>query len=109
MIYRLLDNGNRRMTTWTDEPIHVIEAAKESIFGKHHDVIGIESERHGKITFAGNDSFYTTDEVIKNAALNLGYWVEYDNLLEAWELYLTWTTDPKNAPNNAAVHLKKEE
>ncbi len=104
MIYRLLENGDRRVTTWTDKPEHVVKAAQESIFGNHNDVVGIESERHGKIEFS-NGSYYTIDEIIKNAVINMGYWIEYDDFFEMWELHLTWTTDSKNAPNNRAVHL----
>lgn len=72
---------------------------------EHRDLINIRGE------------YYTTDPNTMQKYLDMGYWVipepyvdeemgQYLNILDkdGWEICLDWPQDPKNPPEDGAIH-----
>lgn len=96
MIYK--DN---KMTTWEDTPESLIKATHEAAFSDRISVV--RSDKHGSIRKI-RDSWIAGDATIRDAALALGYWVEYVEWAGGWEIHFNWTQDPAKPPNIRAIH-----
>lgn len=95
MIYK-----NGKMTAWEDTPENLVLAAHEAAFSERH--ISVVAGNSGKIENILCD-WVTEDETVKEAALNLGYWVE-PAVGGGWSILFTWSKNPGKRPNNHAIH-----
>lgn len=109
-------DNEERMSAYGGNADSLLWLVHDKIFANKADEIIKVYSNSGEISNVRGD-WYTTDENIKDAALEQGYWIipephrvdgvaKFLNLFEAdaWEICFTWTQDAQRSPRNGAIH-----